>query len=382
MHRNIGQLEIGGTVHVNGQVIGKSIRLISAYVQQDDLFFGSLTVREHLWFQVIDSRGHLLLKGTIYICSGRLKGISGGERKRLAFASEVLTNPPVLFCDEPTSGLDSSIAQNVVHMLKQIAELGKTVVCTIHQPSSQVHQVFWHNATGEICFLGPSRHAMSTRSPCPRNFNPADHYIRTLAILPEKQDECRTKLRFYVLFWRATLHSIREPQIMKMRLYQNIVIAILLGLVYLNTVVNKNTIQNINGVLFVFVSNMVFSFAFSVVFCQELPIFWREHLSHTYRVDTYYLAKSMSEFPHYIVFAFVFTSILYWMAALYPSASAFFIAAGINILCAHCAVSLGKLCLFINRPQQQCMKLLRFCTHNGLPIMNTFFEHRNVYSYS
>ena len=49
---------------------------------------------------------------------GRIKGISGGEQKRLAFASEVLTNPPLLFCDEPTSGLDSYMAQNVVEVLR------------------------------------------------------------------------------------------------------------------------------------------------------------------------------------------------------------------------------------------------------------------------
>ena len=47
-----------------------------------------------------------------------IKGISGGEMKRLSFASEVLTDPPLMFCDEPTSGLDSFMAQNVVEMLR------------------------------------------------------------------------------------------------------------------------------------------------------------------------------------------------------------------------------------------------------------------------
>ena len=57
---------------------------------------------------------------TLIGIQGRIKGISGGESKRLAFASEVLTNPPLLFCDEPTSGLDSYMAQNVVEVLKYV----------------------------------------------------------------------------------------------------------------------------------------------------------------------------------------------------------------------------------------------------------------------
>lgn len=73
---------------------------------------------------------------------GKFVGISGGEKKRLAFASEVLTNPSLLFCDEPTSGLDSFMAENVVNTLRAMASRGKTVVCTIHQPSSQVYALF------------------------------------------------------------------------------------------------------------------------------------------------------------------------------------------------------------------------------------------------
>ena len=49
---------------------------------------------------------------------GRIKGLSGGEMRRLSFASEVLTNPPLMFCDEPTSGLDAYMAQNIVEVMK------------------------------------------------------------------------------------------------------------------------------------------------------------------------------------------------------------------------------------------------------------------------
>ena len=71
-----------------------------------------------------------------------VRGISGGERKRLSFATEILTNPSILFVDEPTSGLDSFTAEAVVRQLQQIARDGRTVIATIHQPSSELFALF------------------------------------------------------------------------------------------------------------------------------------------------------------------------------------------------------------------------------------------------
>lgn len=73
---------------------------------------------------------------------GQKRGISGGEAKRLQFAAEILTNPPILFCDEPTTGLDSYLAEQVVKVLQSLAATGKTILCTIHQPASQVYALF------------------------------------------------------------------------------------------------------------------------------------------------------------------------------------------------------------------------------------------------
>lgn len=155
---------------------------MSAYIQQDDLFIGTLTPREHLEFQAlvrmdreipykarmarVDSVLHELgltkCAKTVIGVPGRIKGISGGEMKRLAFASEVLTNPALLFCDEPTSGLDSYMAQNVVEVLQQLANQGKSIICTIHQPSSQVFSMFDRvllMAEGQVTYLGGVRRA-------------------------------------------------------------------------------------------------------------------------------------------------------------------------------------------------------------------------------
>jgi ABC-type multidrug transport system ATPase subunit len=61
-----------------------------------------------------------------------LKGISGGERKRTSIGYELITDPVVILLDEPTSGLDSSTALKIIKLLKKEAQMGKTIICTIH----------------------------------------------------------------------------------------------------------------------------------------------------------------------------------------------------------------------------------------------------------
>lgn len=71
-----------------------------------------------------------------------MSGISGGERKRTSIGYELITDPMLLLIDEPTSGLDSTTALRIVKILKKEARLGKTVICTIHQPSAEIFNEF------------------------------------------------------------------------------------------------------------------------------------------------------------------------------------------------------------------------------------------------
>jgi ABC-type multidrug transport system ATPase subunit len=71
-----------------------------------------------------------------------LKGISGGERKRTSIGYELITDPVIILLDEPTSGLDSSTALKIIKLLKKEALSGKTILCTIHQPSGQIFMEF------------------------------------------------------------------------------------------------------------------------------------------------------------------------------------------------------------------------------------------------
>lgn len=77
-----------------------------------------------------------------------LRGISGGEKKRVSIALEIVTSPKILFLDEPTTGLDSASAFFVMHTLRQMAQTGKTVVSSVHQPSGEVYSTF-----DDLCLL-------------------------------------------------------------------------------------------------------------------------------------------------------------------------------------------------------------------------------------
>ena len=100
-----------------------------------------------------------------------------------------------MFFDEPTSGLDSYMASTIVDVMKQLASKGKTIICTIHQPSSQIFQKFDRLcllAEGRLAYIGDLEGANNffTKQgyPVPPNYNPADHYINKLSIIPNQRE--------------------------------------------------------------------------------------------------------------------------------------------------------------------------------------------------
>ena len=134
-------------------------RHLIGYVPQDDIMHSELKVQEALLFAVmlrtgqdktsamrdVESVLHKLELGDIrdsIIGSPMNKVISGGQRKRVNIAMELLCRPSCLFLDEPTSGLSSEDAKMVVRVLKTLAKEGKTVVMTIHQPSREIFEMF------------------------------------------------------------------------------------------------------------------------------------------------------------------------------------------------------------------------------------------------
>ncbi len=151
-----------GHVLFNGEDLyanHEQFRLQIGYVPQDDILHPQLTVKEALYYTAklrtdlrdheIDARIVQVLKdlgiediGDRLIGSPERKVISGGQRKRVNIAMELLSDPSVLFLDEPTSGLSSYDAAQVVRLLRRLADSGKTIICTIHQPSVDIFKEF------------------------------------------------------------------------------------------------------------------------------------------------------------------------------------------------------------------------------------------------
>ncbi|KAI3449992.1 hypothetical protein Pfo_006657 [Paulownia fortunei] len=200
---------LSGNVVMSGNVLlnGRKRRLhygVVAYVTQEDVFLGTLTVRETITYSALlrlpsnITRNEIneTIENTItemglqecadnVIGNWHLRGISGGEKKRLSIALEIITQPHLLFLDEPTSGLDSASAFFVIQALKNVARSGKTIISSIHQPSSEVFALFDDLlllSSGETIYFGEAEMAVQFFAdagfPCPRRRNPSDHFLR------------------------------------------------------------------------------------------------------------------------------------------------------------------------------------------------------------
>lgn len=149
---------------------------------QEDVLLGTLTVRETLTYsahlrlpnslskpEITSHVEATIMEMGLQDCADRtignwhLRGISGGEKKRLSIALEILTRPRLLFLDEPTSGLDSASAFFVIQTLRNIARDGRTVISSIHQPSSEVFALFDDLcllSSGETVYFGDAKMAV------------------------------------------------------------------------------------------------------------------------------------------------------------------------------------------------------------------------------
>jgi len=197
--------KVTGTMKIGGQVAQDPRFLchVTGFVPQDDILHGELTVEENVIFQaklrlaattsdeelqaivtsVLEDL-HLSAIHDARVGTPEHRGISGGQRKRVSIAMELVSQPLLLFADEPTSGLDSTTAHEVVDCMNTSAErLGTTVLCVIHQPRYETLLLFDDLVLlatgGTLVYSGPTMSAKECFAEhlgvhFPENANPAD----------------------------------------------------------------------------------------------------------------------------------------------------------------------------------------------------------------
>ncbi|KAE9602772.1 hypothetical protein Lal_00049420 [Lupinus albus] len=208
-----------GTVFVNQKPVKKAqFKKLSGYVTQKDTLFPLLTVQETMMFSAklklklpqeqLCSRVKSLIKelgldhvaGT-RIGDDRIRGISGGEKRRVSIGVEVIHDPRVLILDEPTSGLDSNSALQIVDMLKEMADTkGRTIILSIHQPGFRIVKLFnsflmlangcvLHHGTADL--LGVNLRLMGLELPL--HVNVVEFAIETIDVI-QQQEKCQLEI--------------------------------------------------------------------------------------------------------------------------------------------------------------------------------------------
>ncbi|XP_017753804.1 PREDICTED: protein scarlet-like [Eufriesea mexicana] len=386
-----------GDVLLNGKPIdtGQMIR-ISGFVPQTDLAIESLTVQEHMEFMAcmkMDRRQGANVRrqrimallgefGLVKCANTKLSSLSGGERKRVALAVQLLTEPNILFCDEPTTGLDSYGAMTVVRTLREVAASGRIVICSLHQPASGLLEIFHEVlllSIGRVAFQGSTNDATeffdSLNLRCPPTFNSAEFYVSQLSIvrgneaesyrkvnwicdqyekskygqrvsnlieyscatlldiseLPAIFSEANLSLRDFKkarsfrqirwLTWRTYLDYKRNYSSHLLRFVTYMFVGLLIASPYVNITgqpMNQDTIQNMQGLLYLVVVETAFTFNYGVfyTFPRELPLFLRDIASGLYGPLPYYISKVIVMIPGAIIQPLLYSAFIFAITGL------------------------------------------------------------------
>lgn len=405
--------QVNGDMLINGAVPSESvIRSICAYVcQDDDALLPYLTVRENLRFAAgLRLPAHLskaekhrraesvLLQMGLRDCANILvggelvKGISGGEKRRVTIAIQILTDPRVLLLDEPTSGLDAFTASSIMDVLRGLAQEGRTLILTIHQSRSDLFKHFGHVLLlargGFPVYAGAGSHMLehfaSLGHSCPLATNPADFALDLITVDLQQSDRevaSREKVRSLVTSWtdtsppihrsvsriatpaelgsfvrsmtpfriafplllhRSFINFRRNPPSIIARTTQVLGFAAILTLFFAPLKADYISIQSRLGFVQEFAALYFVGMLQNVaVYPDEKAVFYREHDDGAYPVSAFFLQYTVAEIPFEIVTSLIFAVLTVLAAGLPRTVSVFFIVAFNCFSVVSCGESIG-----------------------------------------
>ena len=388
-----------GNMYINGAVPSEAvIRSVCAFVcQDDDALLPFLTVRENLRFAAgLRLPNHLtkteknqraetiLLRMGLRDCADNLvggelvKGISGGEKRRVTIAVQILRDPKVLLLDEPTSGLDAFTASSIMDVLRSLAEEGRTVILTIHQSRSDLFKHFGHVLLlargGYPVYAGAGSHMLehfaSLGYSCPPATNPADFALDLITVdlqHSKREADTREKVRSLITSWTETSPAVqptkgqiatpaelgalapamtpfhiafplllnrsfinfrRNPPSIIARTSQVIGFGVLTTLFFAPLKSDYISIQSRLGFIQEFAAIYFVGMLQNVaVYPDEKAVFYREHDDAAYPVSAFFLQYTLAEIPFEIVTSLIFAVLTVLAAGLPRTAKLFFIVA-------------------------------------------------------
>ncbi|KAG0148836.1 hypothetical protein CROQUDRAFT_379944 [Cronartium quercuum f. sp. fusiforme G11] len=362
----------------NASADGHAITI--GFVDQADIVPATSTVREALMFaaslklpeDVSDETKELRvaevidLLGLSHVTHSRIgndevRGLSGGERRRLSIGLELIAKPSILFLDEPTSGLDSVSALRVVNVLKGLSTdappgCGTTIICSIHQPSSQIYHAFDY-----ICLLAPGGRQVycgkteeatdfiaSHGLHCPPGYNFADYLLEIacdappslleqadtkrsgsgtypasilstpLSVLAKTRPQTTIMTQFQTLSKREWINLKRDPTLFWMHALVALVTGVFVGAMYFQAKVTIAGFQNRIGSL-LFLGAIISFSALSALnnFLHVRLLFMRERASNYYSPPAWLLSRLVFDLiPLRLIPALVMSIIVYYMVGL------------------------------------------------------------------
>ncbi|XP_063388514.1 ATP-binding cassette subfamily G member 4 [Cydia fagiglandana] len=378
---------VGGAVFLNGRGrIMKQFKKMSCYIQQDDRLQGLLTVGENMTMAAnlklptkMDSyeKGEIIENiltnlGLYEHSNTRAAQLSGGQKKRLSIALELINNPLIMFLDEPTTGLDSSSCTQVVQLCSSLARQGRTIICTVHQPSASLFALFdqvYVLAAGQCLYQGTTQNLVpyldQTGVPCPIYHNPADYVIELacgeygedkIQLLTTKSENGRALNWFdnhesipsmealrkqfplsvlkaldrgssneetpqsnqrSVLIRTGFLKAKRDATMTHIRVLVNILVGIMLGSLFINAGnEGSRVLENYNLLFAILMHHMMSPMMLTILtFPSEMSILSKEHFNRWYSLGSYYISITLVDLPVSVVSCFVFSVIVYIMSS-------------------------------------------------------------------